>query len=396
MRPFVCRFRSAALAAAAVACACDDPTRPREVPLLSSLVAFVLLDPDRPTQVAFVQQSAESGPVDLWGEVASNGSIVARGSAPAPANETAVADELEACRYRYGGVGVDPAHDEPPAPGQPPWLARCLSLPFEPALGETYTVALAGSERPTVHGTTDVPADFGIVSYVIDSTEHGMSLRAEWTRSRGVRAYMVDLLAVGDPRFGIHPPPEPLTPPCVVDQTCHGFFAITEETAINVPIDARFYGGHGPFQLLVSGLNDDVYGYLLTGATSKYFPVPPAQNVVAGRGMVGAWVRRSVVDVLGLEIKRTGAGLLLTNRLDQPLHVALNAPPIRSVSDVTCDPLALDVFRRGRCVDLQGGQSVSLRYADIPLYDSFTRGFSLSIRGFPGRTSPVLFWVPFT
>jgi hypothetical protein len=389
----MCRFRFAALAAAAVAGACDDPTRPREVPLLSSLVAFVLLDPDRPAQVAFVQQSAESGPVDLWGEVASNGSIVARGSAPAPANETAVADELEACRYRYGGVGVDPAHTEPPA-GQPPWLARCLSLPFEPAVGETYTVALSGSERPTVHGTTNVPADFAIVSHVIDSTEHGMTLRAEWTRSRGVRAYMVDLLAVGDPEFGTHPWPEPH--PCLLDHTCHGFFAITADTAINVPIDARFYGGHGPFQLLVSGLNDDVYGYLLTGATSKYFPVPPAQNVVAGRGMVGAWVRRSVVDVLGLEIKRTGAGLLLTNRLDQPLHVALNAPRVRGISAVTCDPLAPYVFARGICVDLQGGQSVSLRYADIPLYDSFTRGFYLSIRGFPGRTSHVRFWVPFT
>jgi hypothetical protein len=140
-----------------------------------------------------------------------------------------------------------------------------------------------------------------------------------------------------------------------------------------------------------------MYGYFLTGATGKYFPVPPEQNVLAGRGMVGAWVRRSIIDALGLEIQRTGAGLLLTNRLDQPLHVTLSATRFRSVSrHVTCDPLHADVFRRGICLDLQARQSVSLRYADIPQYDSFTKAFGLSIRGLPAPESPVLVWVPFT
>jgi hypothetical protein len=83
---------------------------------------------------------------------------------------------------------------------------------------------------------------------------------------------------------------------CSPDFMCYErWFISTTDTTFAGRIDAKYFAETvGPYRLTVYALNVDAYGYILSGSSTGFFPVPPRQNVTGGYGAFGAWIVRSV------------------------------------------------------------------------------------------------------
>jgi len=267
--------RIASLSAALLLTSCDNPTRPLAVPTVESLGVFLILDPDSSTQAIVVRQQGGRPLIDLHAFIRTGGVLAAQSDSPAPDSATSYSREIEPCLRRYGGDWLG-------------WTLRCVSVPFTPAYGATYSMEVTSLNRPTVAGTTTVPGAFAIVSHHVSGPMPGdVMLDATWTSSPGVYRYVVAVRGGIDTRGG---------PSCYPNVGCYSLWhVVTQDTTITARVGATtFEGSSSPFELVVYAMNRAVFEYMMTGSTSDFFPVPPAQNATGGHGAIGAWVQRAV------------------------------------------------------------------------------------------------------
>ncbi len=212
--------------------------------------------------------------IDLHALIQTGGALAAQSDSPAPDSATAYSREIGPCLRRYGGDWFG-------------WILRCVSVPFTPAYGATYTVAVTSPNRPTVAGTTTVPGAFTVVSHHVSGPMPGdVTLDATWTSSPGVYRYVVAV------RGGV----DTGGPSCYPDVGCYSrWHVVTQDTTISVRVDpTNFEGSTSPYELVVYAMDRAVFEYMMTGSTNDFFPVPPAQNATGGHGAIGAWVQRTV------------------------------------------------------------------------------------------------------
>jgi hypothetical protein len=270
---------------------CDDPMQPRVAPDVTELTLFMLLDPTLGTQPIIVQQGSAQSQVSMRGTVRTATGLIAEDavddtSSPYP--------NMTACNNRYLVI-MFPEF----------WSSRCMTFSFKPQPGETYDVTVTANGRPTAQATTAVPGNFAIVSHKIHGNPPGtVRVQATWTKSAGVHRYVVALSGMPNDM-----------PSCFPEILCHPrWFAVTEDTTIDAVVDAKhFESSAGPYSVTVHAMNRELYGYLMTGATSEYFPVPPAQNVRGGYGAVGAWVKRGRLTFDSVSVQRVADGVRLAN-----------------------------------------------------------------------------------
>ncbi|HEY9226791.1 MAG TPA: hypothetical protein VIP11_09105 [Gemmatimonadaceae bacterium] len=245
---------------------CDDPSRILDIPDVRAIRVFMILDPDSTTQPILAQHVSGEALDNLRATVSQGAELVSAGASPGPGTY----EEMGPCGARYGG-----------------WLVnspRCVVVPFRPGVGRTYDVAVSADGRSTARATTTIPGDFRIVSHTVRGNPPGTGgLQVTWTKSVGVFRYVIAIRGVAVRN-------------CPSDSDCHPrWFAVTEDTTISATVPGdRFEDASGPWYLDVYAMNEDLYTHFMTGASGTFFPVPPAQNVTDGLGVVGAWVRRSV------------------------------------------------------------------------------------------------------
>jgi hypothetical protein len=350
------RLRSVALLAAALLCACDDPTEPRPAPDDDRLVVFALLDPDYFNSPVLVQQS-QGALADLSGALRTGGVTVAETTVVTPVASNDLLDEQVRCLNRYF----------PPDVFTSTWTARCVTLQALPQFGTTYEVAISAPGRQTARGTTTVPGDFEIVSHELRHESSGdMHVSATWRRSASVYRYIVTVMAT---QTG-----QPVE--CEFDSDCNErWFHVTEDTSVSTLVPARFFRNAdttvNPRVLAVHAVSREMYGYMMTGVTSNLFPVPPAQNVVGGMGAVGAWVRRAILTKDGLTVQRLRGGLRLTSHRSQPVWYQVEGN----------DQSASYPFRPASnpCAQLNPGESVLVPQSQIHAFFEFTHNISVRL-----------------
>jgi hypothetical protein len=265
------------LALLALIAGCDDPLQPRPAPEVAALAVFMVLDPDRSTQAMVLQEPPGLGLRDLRAvvELAGSGAHVADITSPAPASGEAHSREIQPCIERYGV-------------GEFNWQLRCIEMSLAPGFGTRYAVSISAPGRPTARAVTTVPENFAVVSRSVDGAPPGtVGIHLEWTRSAGTYRYVIAIRGNADFMGARH---------CFPDSSCHDrWFAVTEDTTLSAAVDAKhFTESEPPYFIDVYAMNRDVYDHLMTGVTSDFFPVAPAQNVTGGHGAIGAWVKRSV------------------------------------------------------------------------------------------------------
>jgi hypothetical protein len=163
---------------------------------------------------------------------------------------------------------------------------RCADIAIAIRTGGTYRVRVSATDYDSATATTTVPTDFAIVSHSVAGRPPGtFTLNATWRSSAGTHRYVVAVRGVATEAESCDP-----------DYRCTDrWFIVTADTTLAATVDARYFIAAGaPYFLDIYAMNEDVYGYLITGNTDSSFPVAPAQNVVGGYGSLGAWVRRSV------------------------------------------------------------------------------------------------------
>jgi hypothetical protein len=253
-----------ALLAPGALAGCDDPTTPRQLPVIQSMRLLLILDADQPEQPILVQHVSHGHLPELRGTL-SDGTQqwVATSTDDSPNSE-----EWFPCSERYGGF-VD--------------LPRCLTFGVSARFGVTYEVSISALGVPTATATATVPGDFRIVSFSSEGRPPGTTrLRLTWTRSAGSHRYVVAIR--GEKTYN-----------CFPDSVCDQRWSLaTQDTTLDGTVGAEFFANTtGPYFVDVYAMNRSIFEYLTTGSRSEFFPVPPAQNVQGGYGAVGAWVRRS-------------------------------------------------------------------------------------------------------
>ncbi len=255
------------LAALALMAACDDPSAVVEPPVVRALSLFMIMAPDEPQQalvVTGVQGEAVGAPVV---EVLMDDQLVLRSQSRG---------SRWTCEARYGSVV--------------PRNAACLVFSLAWAPGFPYTVRVSAAGYDTATATLQAPGEFHILSASAAGSPPGTAgLSASWTHSMGVSRYVVALRSDS-------------LRACWMRGTCaegawnaQGWMAVTADSAIHAVVPpAEVRGGTGGWRLEVYAMNEALFDYLTTGSGTDPFPVPPAQNVRGGYGVVGAWVRRSV------------------------------------------------------------------------------------------------------
>lgn len=252
---------------------CGDPLATRPVPDVSELRVMLILDPDAAQQPILLQPA--TGSDTLIGAAAtleSDNATVASSSISAQRQDR----ELDECHFRYGALVGDP---------------RCMTLAATPAYGATYRLEVASPGRPNAAATTTVPGAFGIVSHHKEGTLPGtVRLRGTWTASAGAYGYLVSVTG----RQATEDDNPSFT--CAPDNVCYDrWLHSTTDTTFETTIDAKYFeNAAGPWRLQVIAMNLDAFGYVMTGESSHFFPVPPRQNITGGFGALGAWVIRSV------------------------------------------------------------------------------------------------------
>jgi hypothetical protein len=185
------------------------------------------------------------------------------------------------------------------------WISQCVPVGFEPRYGAAYHITVSREGRRTATASTVVPGDFDIVEYEI-AGEPARHVSATWTRSAGAYRYLV---ALG----GIETNANESGASCR-QPSCVRWFAVTQDTTIATAIDARFVENtSAPYAIKVWALSRELFDGMMTGATSGFFPVPPAQNVFGGMGTIGAWVRRWAVTLQGVKFQNLAAGVRISN-----------------------------------------------------------------------------------
>lgn len=320
---------AALVSLALIACG-DDPLRIRPAPLTGELAQFTILEPDRGVQAVQVQQPPGTTTSGVRATIDSGG-------VPLSSDTATVAHLIDPlCLDRYGSGSV-PLEDQA-------WIMGCVTVPFRPRFGGTYRVRTEAAGRPTVSGTTSVPGDFHILARELAPVAGGMHVRGAWTRSAGAYRYVVMLDAVPSDR-------------CVVPGRCERWIAVVADTAISVTLGNHLLGDSYPtYVFAVFAISRELHDYLTTGSTSGYFPVPPAQNVTGGHGAVGAWVRRGVVEVQGVDVQRLSSGIQLVHRGTEPVRLTVYDPrgPVRHCPQYS-----------ESCIDLAPGDSLVLPYARV-------------------------------
>lgn len=310
--------RMALVGAATGLAGCGDPLEVREPPTDLQVTALMIIDPSLGSQPLFLQHPAVAG-ADVTASVVSGDALVADTANIGANTET----EMLPCDY-VGVVSVEEGVRGVPA--------RCLNLRFVAEYGREYTVSMTAEGLQSAQARTIVPANFTILSHAVTGDAmDGISVSASWTRSAGAFRYVVAVSPVreftctpirGD---GIVCPPI-------------RWFGVTEDTTLSATIGPELfrspYPPQGPWAVTIYAVTKDLYAYVFTGATSDFFPVPPGQNIVGGRGAIGAWVRRSILTDYGLTLERVAEGIRITNQMDTEARYMM----IASVNGVSFGP----------------------------------------------------------
>lgn len=318
--------------------ACSDALRVREAPVDTRMAVIMILEPLRGTQPMEIQETPGLPHTAVEVVVESGDSLVV---ADTMVPGTTLMS-LVPCADRHG------MHIEQPRPDSASWIWLCTTFEFEPRYGTAYTVRVSREGRRTATASTLVPGDFEIVDGEIEG-EPPRRISATWTRSAGAYRYLVALgggeTMGGDSRF------ECLEP------SCARWFAVTQDTTLASAIDPRYLERTSPpYSIKVWAVSKELFEGVMTGATSGFFPIPPAQNVSGGLGTVGAWVRRSLVWLADVEFQAVTDGIRVTNRSDIDVRFAISAQG--DLGKCTIDMTA--------CRTLTAGESTIVARAEIP------------------------------
>jgi hypothetical protein len=318
---------------------CDDPMRVRTPPESHALTAFVILDPTRTLHGIHVEDAAGVEPIT--GKLWAGDSLVATGSTEDSLPQRAI------CNSWYGNSTL-PAEFALPE--------RCIPLAVTPEPGRTYRVTLERASSALAEGTTTVPGDFDILQWSVQSDRTaGVHVSATWGSSAGSHRYLVML--IGGVSY-----------PC--DPDCRPWSAITTDTVLDTFVSAReLQPLVEPVGIVVHAMNRELLEYFTTGSSSGLFPIAPSQNFRGATGTIGAWVRRLVMVVNGLELQPRLDGLHITNTTRDTLRLD---NLVRRDDPAAC-------FGYSRCAVLPPGARIVSPYSTMDLlkYSPTNLGFDV-------------------
>lgn len=239
--------------------ACEGPADLRPVPIdgQESLAVILVLDADSAVQDLLV---GTVFPGDTLTGIAAQ-------LAPAGGGPIALTAAEDRCTRAYlvspsGGV--------------------CLST-AEPLLtGVRYTLWVSADGRPSAEAEAIVPGPFSIEDVQVTGTPPGAEhVAASWTPAEGAYGYLVSLRSAVER--------------CTHVNGCQaGWTVMIRETSVDAPVTAGSLDeGLGPWDLVVTALDEALFRYLASGTSGDLFSLPPAENIEGGYGIVGGMTVRS-------------------------------------------------------------------------------------------------------